>query len=280
MWSVLLIVKLVIAGYLIVLCGVLFSFFLSQLIRFIIDRRELVRIWRRPHRVLIGVLIESICWIFSVACELLELARRGRKRWVRLQHEGSSPVILVHGYLHRPGYWRHFRSRLRALGIRSIEAVDLHRAGSGIEQQAERLARDVEHILDTYRADSAVLVGASLGGVVARYYLEALGGKDKVTHLITIGSPHHGSYLAYLLPTKIGRQLQPGSELLDELNTDEGSPSAYRTLCFYSIMDNLTVPSRSATLKHAENFTIYYTGHISLLYHPRVIRHTADFILK
>jgi pimeloyl-ACP methyl ester carboxylesterase len=37
------------------------------------------------------------------------------------------------------------------------------------------------------------LVGHSMGGIVARYFLEALGGAEITRHLITIGTPHRGA---------------------------------------------------------------------------------------
>ena len=280
MWFFWLLVKVLAAGYFFVLCGVLVTFAVSQAIRFVHDRQELVRTWRRPHRAIIGMPLESVCWLTTLLCEIRGRVLPQRKRWINLGREGSPPILLVHGYLHSPAYWTYFLWRLRAYGVRRVECVRLHSLTSSMEQMAVELRETIEHTLERHHAERVILVGHSLGGVVARYYLEALGGKNKVSHLVTIGSPHHGSYMAYFAPTRYARQLQPGSELLNELNTDESAPLAYRTLCFYSTMDNLIVPSHSAMLSRAENFAIYYSGHQSLLYNPRVIRHTAEFILK
>src|SRR5690606_41822734 len=39
----------------------------------------------------------------------------------------------------------------------------------------------------------AILIAHSMGGLVARYYLEVLGGWDSCRALITFGTPHRGS---------------------------------------------------------------------------------------
>ena len=41
------------------------------------------------------------------------------------------------------------------------------------------------------------LIGHSLGGLVARYYVQCLGGDAHVDHVITFGTPHHGAPQAF-----------------------------------------------------------------------------------
>ncbi|NLE03899.1 MAG: alpha/beta fold hydrolase, partial [Crenarchaeota archaeon] len=47
--------------------------------------------------------------------------------------------------------------------------------------------------LTNYKVD---IVGHSMGGLIARYYIENLGHSSRVAKLITIGTPHWGSYMA------------------------------------------------------------------------------------
>ena len=64
---------------------------------------------------------------------------------------------------------------------------------------ARRLQRFVENQLPRWRDWSGaqdakvILIGHSMGGLVARYYVEVLGGWKHTLALITIGSPHRGS---------------------------------------------------------------------------------------
>ncbi|HRF48383.1 MAG TPA: hypothetical protein PLC98_12225 [Anaerolineales bacterium] len=64
---------------------------------------------------------------------------------------------------------------------------------------ARKLGRFVETQLPKWRAWSGasdaqvILIGHSMGGLVARFYVEALGGWKHCRALITIGSPHRGA---------------------------------------------------------------------------------------
>ncbi len=64
---------------------------------------------------------------------------------------------------------------------------------------ARKLQKFVETQLPRWRAWSGaadaqvILVGHSMGGLVARYYVEALGGWKHCRALVTIGSPHRGA---------------------------------------------------------------------------------------
>ena len=63
-----------------------------------------------------------------------------------------------------------------------------------------------------------------MGGLVARYYVQRMGGDQRVHTLVTLGTPHSGTYAARLVPHPVARQLRPGSELIAELA--EPAPAA------------------------------------------------------
>ncbi|CAL9428995.1 alpha/beta fold hydrolase [Streptomyces sp. enrichment culture] len=68
------------------------------------------------------------------------------------------------------------------------------------EYTARRLARFVEPLLERRRRDvpgaRVVLVGHSMGGLVARYYAECLDERRRVRRVVTIGMPYLGSVKA------------------------------------------------------------------------------------
>src|SRR5207344_739973 len=47
------------------------------------------------------------------------------------------------------------------------------------------------------QADRVLIFAHSLGGLLARYYVEQLGGHRLVRHLVTAGTPHRGGPIAY-----------------------------------------------------------------------------------
>ena len=51
-----------------------------------------------------------------------------------------------------------------------------------------------------------------MGGLIARYYVQRLGGDARVHTLVTLGTPHGGTAAAYLVPHRLARQLRPDSD--------------------------------------------------------------------
>jgi pimeloyl-ACP methyl ester carboxylesterase len=103
----------------------------------------------------------------------------------------------------------------------------------------ERLALDW---LKAWRAESGaadaklVLIGHSMGGIVARYFLECLGGWESTRTLITLGTPHRGSlnavdFLVHGLKKGIGPLGLDLSPLLSSF------PSVYQLLPIYPCID-------------------------------------------
>ncbi|EKX66875.1 hypothetical protein STRIP9103_08185 [Streptomyces ipomoeae 91-03] len=100
---------------------------------------------------------------------------------------------------------------------------------------ARRLAARVEPALDAWRRRSgnpearAVFVAHSMGGLVARYYLDVLGGSAYARGLITIGTPYRGSVNALVwlhegVAPSLGRMSEPFTRLARSM------PSLYQLL--------------------------------------------------
>lgn len=75
-----------------------------------------------------------------------------------------------------------------------------------------------------------MIVAHSMGGLLARYYIEHLTGHRTVRHLVTAGTPHRGAPLVYAILTKrrapFGTLISPG--LLDDLLVGLGLPQQTR----------------------------------------------------
>ncbi len=101
---------------------------------------------------------------------------------------GDNVVVLVHGFLASAGVFRPLRVRLeREAGARV--ATFTHAPGVGIRRIARRLAELVDRFPPSVRV---TVVGHSLGGVVARWYVQEMGGHTRVVRTISLGSPFGG----------------------------------------------------------------------------------------
>ncbi|MDY6777680.1 MAG: alpha/beta fold hydrolase, partial [Candidatus Nanohaloarchaea archaeon] len=105
---------------------------------------------------------------------------------------------------------------------------------------AQELQEYVEETLD--QEERISLLAHSMGGLVSRHYVEELEGGDYVDSLVTLGTPHQGSLLAYMGGhTRGGRAMQPGSEFLENLNDDIAEDVDYTVV--WSEDDRMIQPS-------------------------------------
>lgn len=66
-----------------------------------------------------------------------------------------------------------------------------------IDLTAPKLAEFINPKIDTAAGERIDLVGHSLGGLVARSYFQLYGSDNRIEHLLTVGTPHGGTALAY-----------------------------------------------------------------------------------
>lgn len=187
----------------------------------------------------------------------------------------DTPVVLLHGYGHNRSGWFMLDRRLRRVGFTSIHTLNYLPYLSGVPELADRLAERVEAICRLTGSDKVHLVGHSMGGIVARWYVQERGGYERVETAITIGSPHSGTYAAMIGVGAGARDLRPGSLVMRRLDR-YAKPSPVRWIAYYSNLDMLVQPASSAMLDHpalnATNIMVKDHGHVSLMLSPVVGR--------
>ena len=195
--------------------------------------------------------------------------RAARGRTVRSQKQRT--VVLVHGWLGNRSAFLPLRAWLRAHGFKQVLAYD-YSSGAGIEQAAIGL-RD---FLRTHvRGGRIDLVCHSLGGLVARVYLQELGGARRVDRCITLGTPHLGTYNAYWVASRIGEELRPGSALLQRLDASRGGAARVRFTSIAAGSDNIVLP-RAGAAADEDSVHVEGAGHLGLLFSPKVFAAVAQ----
>ena len=121
----------------------------------------------------------------------------------------GTPILLIHGIMDNRSVFTVFRRALRRRGFGVVHAVNYGLFTGDLRAAAHELRKHVERLCEATGADKVHIVGHSLGGVIARYYVQRMGGSARVDTLVTLGSPHTGTLGAYLVPTPLGRQLRP-----------------------------------------------------------------------
>ncbi len=188
------------------------------------------------------------------------------------------PVLLLHGVLCNGGVWRAVRRHLAQRGIGPVYTLSYGPPLGSIDDFAEQTARKIDDILSATGATSVVLVGHSMGGLVARAYLRRHGGA-KVRRLITVGTPHEGSAHARLAPGTSLSQLRRGNPWLAALGTPRGGATP-PIVSLWSWHDSMVAPQTSSRIAFGENVELTGVGHNALLCDPDVASRIAEEILK
>lgn len=186
----------------------------------------------------------------------------------------GTPILLLHGLVDNRSIFALLRRGLHRRGFDRVVGLNYPVRTADVRVAARVLAAEVERICADSGYEQVHVVGHSLGGLIARYYVQALGGDSRVHTLVTLGTPHRGTHAARLLPHHLGRQLRPGSDLYAELDALTG-PCRTRFVAVYSDLDQLIVPPRAARLDlprlTCRNVLVRGVAHLSLPIDSRVV---------
>jgi len=101
---------------------------------------------------------------------------------------GPRPIILLHGYAMNRANFFTLAYRLRAAGLGPVFGFEYWTLGR-IAAGARQLGWFVDEVRAETGATEVDVIGHSMGGVVARYYVTFAGGDPFVKNVITLGSP-------------------------------------------------------------------------------------------
>ncbi|TCN43971.1 alpha/beta hydrolase family protein [Kribbella orskensis] len=193
----------------------------------------------------------------------------------------GTPILLAHGIVDNHTVFALMRRQLLRRGFTRIHTFSYSPLTLDVRRTAERMGAEIEAICEESGSEQLHVVGHSLGGLIARYYIQRLGGDERVHTCVTLGTPHQGTMAARLLPWPLVKQIRPDSDLMAEL--DEPAPDCRsRFVAFYSDVDQLIVPQRRARLLHpdliARNVRINGVGHLSLPFHGEVVHQITGML--
>jgi triacylglycerol esterase/lipase EstA (alpha/beta hydrolase family) len=117
-----------------------------------------------------------------------------------------------------------------------------------------------------------------MGGLVARAWLASMKAEARVAHVVTLGTPHRGTWLARFSRMPNGRQMHLGSEWHRSLDVDMPATRHALFTCWYSNCDNIVFPSSTATLAGADNRLLRGAAHVQLAFLPEVMQATLSLI--
>lgn len=190
------------------------------------------------------------------------------RRWpdhLPAEPRGRRGVLLVHGFVCNRGLWNRWLQRLTAEGV-PVVAVNLEPVFGSIDEVTQSIEDGVSR-LEACTGLAPVVVCHSMGGLALRRWWVEERNDSRVHHVITIGTPHHGTWLARFALSRNGREMQRGSVWLAMLVAREPAHRWQRFTCFYGHCDNIVFPPSTAMLAGAENRHLPGIAHVHMVDH-------------
>ncbi|BBA99626.1 putative lipase [Actinacidiphila reveromycinica] len=190
------------------------------------------------------------------------------------QGRAHPPVLLLHGFVDNRSAFTLLRRSLLRHGWTRVQALNYSPLTGDIRTAAAMLGPHIERVCAESGHARVDIVGHSLGGLVARYHVQCLGGDARVRTVVTLGTPHSGTRaVPALAPHPLARQMRPGSPVLEELAAPAPGCRT-RFAAFWSDLDEFMIPTGSARLEHPDlsvaNIRVRGIGHLALPVHGSV----------
>lgn len=193
-----------------------------------------------------------------------------REQVTAKQADEFPPLVLVHGLGANRGTWSLLKMFLRVNGHKRVYSFGYEKGT--IPEFAADLKKFIEEVLQATGESQVDIVAHSLGGIVSRYCIQRLGMADRIRTLITLASPHGGTYAAQYANTDLTVPLRPDSELIRDLNQEDMSQYGVRFITVYSDRDIYVVPAEKMTHEAARNLFVPGISHSQYLVSPRVFK--------
>lgn len=195
--------------------------------------------------------------------------------------EPRNPILLLHGINDTTTVFTKLSAYLTQLGwsVHSLDLVPCN-GSMGIDCLAQQVA---DYVAATFSPEQALdLFGFSMGGIVGRYYVQRLGGIDRVQRFVTLVSPHRGTWMAYGSQLVAAVQMRPDSAFLQDLNRDAVMLEQLNFTSLWVPLDlMMIVPGRTSCLSIGKNVKLgEWALHGPVVRDPRSLQAVATALTE
>lgn len=191
---------------------------------------------------------------------------------------GKHGVVFVHGFVCNRGFWNPWMKDLRARDVPFV-AVNLEPLFDSIGRYVDTIESAVSSV-ESVTGRRPVVVAHSMGGLAVRAWLHKFDADHRVHRIVTIGTPHGGTWLARYGRTVNSREMALKSRWLVDLALQSPTSRPALFTCFYSNCDNIVFPASSGTLAGADNIHVPATAHVHMAFQPVVFNEVSRWLLS
>ena len=223
----------------------------------------------------------------------LYLAKYAQQRRWALEHIEPGPppleqprtVLLITGVTIRAEWFDPIVARLRRDGFRPVVYEPPALLSGDLFQAAQDLAGVVDRVRTESGQDKIDILAECTGGVIARHYIQSLGGDRTVSRLVTFVSPQNGLPMAAVVARVVGwpalYDLSPGSDFLQAVD-GVAPPSSVPVTSIYTCTDEYIQPYRTSIIPGAANIGLChgFVGHFQTFYDPSIYLIMHDALVR
>lgn len=190
-----------------------------------------------------------------------------------------NPVLLIHGIWDTSALFNTMTAYLTKLGwpVYSLDLIP-NNCDIGLDELAKQVADYAANIFDTSQPFD--LVGFSMGGIVSRYYVQRLGGINRIQRFITISSPHQGTWLAHSSRRAGYVQMCPRSEFLRDLDRDVKMLEQVNFTSIWTPFDLMILPASSSKMPVGKEVVVPVPLHAQMVTDPRSLNAVAEALMS
>lgn len=159
-------------------------------------------------------------------------------------------------------------------------AIDFRDRFGGNTEHAAEIAAALRQLLNDTGAQSADVVAHSMGGLALRYFLLFGDGAPHVRRVVFTGTPHAGTWAAYLGWGKGAADMRPGSPFLRTLGNGPAVPRGVDALCIHTPTETRVLPRRNALLPGVRCQRVWTVSHARMLRSRRVFAAIRAFLAE
>jgi triacylglycerol lipase len=199
----------------------------------------------------------------------------GASDYARRTKPERNPVLLIHGITDTIAVFSKMDPYLSRLGW-SVHHFNM--IPNNGDCCLDLLAKQVADYVDQRFGPTQPIdiVGFSMGGLVSRYYIQRLGGIERVKRFVSISAPNNGTLAGYLSWRPGCTQMRPDSAFLQDLNRDAVNIlGRLNFTVIWTPYDLIIVPSNSSQMPVGKEVTVPVRLHSWMLTDDRCLKAVA-----
>ena len=191
------------------------------------------------------------------------------------------PIILIHGLWNTSAIFNNLLKRLDYYDFEyyaptldhyfgRVSIIDLAESLDGLITKKYGNEREID------------ILGFSMGGIIARYWIKEFNGYLKTKRFISIGSPHRGTLTAQLVPKYLFKgisEMKINSAFLRELSEYDFLLKKIDCVSFYTRWDFMVFPGWRANLPIGKKYNLNIYKHRNLVRNPIAINAIVNTII-